>query len=277
MVGRYADICHANMRYHSGKLYDQLITGVPRDNPLDLAYITFLIEGPFRSFQDRISLETIEIEGVHKFYLRCTKLDTWPANVIYNFCIATRVPVEFSAILPLWGKMVEAGVNQSLAFLVASRVYKRGEKTLDPADFSPDPWEWKLDSLYCPNSGHFWFDPTSGWEPILLGEPLINAFTANYKANPAGCTPCNSIWGKVKPTDRDRLSHKTVKQLSDHFGFTKSDNPCAEVKISVDEFVPAHDDFFDDIIVDDFDDDDDDDDFDDDDDEIFDVDDDDDI
>lgn len=256
---KFHDICHAQMQYHKPGYYDHLITAVPRDQPLDLAYISWLIDGPFRAFRDRISLESIEVDGQQKYYLRCTKLDTWPANVIYNFCIATRFPIEYAYMLPFWGKLTAAGVNESLAFLVAVRIGYGGDYYEDQGPKFPegDPWEWKLTQIGCP-TGHFWFDPTSAWKTLLFGEPLVKEFTDSYKKNPRGSRPTNRIWGTIDRQDGQGLVGKTVKELSDLFGFTKAGEKSTIEQI-VESYIPVEpvdEDDIADMLDDDFDDDD---------------------
>jgi hypothetical protein len=244
-------ICHAQMQYHKPGCYDQIITSIPMSEPLDLSYITFLIDGPFRAFRDRISLESIEVDGEQKYYVRCTKLDTWPSNVIYNFCIATRVPVEYPYMLPFWDKLSAAGVDETLAWLIACRIsYGGNVYDVDGLKLPEgDPWGWKLHQIHCP-SGHFWIDPTSAWKPILFGEPLVKQFSENYKKNPRSCRPTNKIWGSIKQTEGQALIGKTVKELSDFFGFTKVGEK-STIQHMVDSFAQAvPDDEEDDLLVD---------------------------
>ena len=236
---RWLDICHARLFNMDVGLYDQLMTAVPCDSDLDLSYITYLIDGPFRAFRDRISLETIEVQGPagddqKKYYLHCTKLDTWPANVLYNFCIASRTPIEFDFIVKAWGQLVSAKVDEALAFQVASRLafrYKGNSYRSDRPVPLGDPWDWKLDVINCP-MGHFWFDPTANWKNIMDGTPVLEMFTNNYKDNTEDCTPCNVIWGMSDPETTKKLVGKTVKELSQHFGLIPSDE---EVKAKSDK------------------------------------------
>jgi hypothetical protein len=242
---KFAVICHADMQYHERGVYDHLITGVPFAQDLDLEYIQFLINGPFRQFKDRIHLESED----DKFYLHCDKLDTWPSNALFNFCIATRTPIEYPDMIITWGKMVAAGVDQSLAMLLASRMTYKGEgyyeyKAIKLEDTSP--WSWKLRTIHCP-TGHFWFDPVSSWKTLLNGEPEVKAFTANYKDAPKACRPTNVIWGKSDRDEAHLLVGKTVKEISDHFGLTPGEGK-STIEQMVENFVHLDDDDDDDLL-----------------------------
>lgn len=247
-------ICHGAMSRHSSKVYDNIITAVPRDGEYELKYIQWLIDGPFRTFKDRIFLETfVDKKGITSYYLRCTKLDTWPANVLYNFCIATRSPIEYPWMFEAWSKMVDAGVNPAIAMLFACRSKPRSYYLA--YDYgNGDPWDWKLSNFDCPY-GHFWFDNTADWSTVINGEPLIQEFRKNFKDHPTSVCPANVIWGTITQDDSLKMVGKTVKELSDRFIQAK---PEPALFIPDDNFKPNLEDEYGE---DEFDDDDDDDDF----------------
>jgi len=203
--------CHAVMYDHDSFVYDQLITAVTSSRPIDIEFLKYLIHGPYHQFNDRISIETIDED----YFIRCRDLSTWPANVLYNFCIATRVPIEFPHFIDDWWKLNRADVDPGLAFLIVCR------NTYGNHRVPPDPWSWKLTDLYCPG-GHFPFDAVSRWDTWIKGVPLLKSYSANFKDNPSGVTPSNTIWGKETPEAANALVGKTVKELSEHFGLIES-------------------------------------------------------
>lgn len=196
-----AKICHAEMKYHPVGKYDELLTAVPRSSTESLSYLQGLVDGPFRQYKDLISLK--QREGVYYFHV--TGLDKFPAKALYNFCIATRVPIEFSENVQRWQHLVNLGVDPNLAYLISARDLTHGIPR----------WETKMNDLAVPSIGHWWFNQNSDWEPLIVGK--ITADTISYKMGPSHCTPTNKIWGEV---DRDfyyRLRHMTIKKLQEHF------------------------------------------------------------
>lgn len=246
------------MCYHEANTYDQLLTAVPCDQALDLAYITFLIDGPFRAFRDRIFLEQHE----DKYYLRCDKLDTWPANVLFNFCIATRTPIEFPHVVKAWGQLAQAGVNEALAIILASKFtfLKLGSGYNRKRDVPEgDPWDWKLDQFEGP-LGHFWFDPVSKWTTLINGLPLIAEYSRDYRSRPPEVTPTNKIWGLAEKDVLLSMIGLTVREITEKLDLTKSgvsviDQMIADYKMPKPAILDFADDFDDD---DNFDEDDDD-------------------
>lgn len=166
-------ICHADMRYtHAG--YDYLVTAVPKNDNVSLSYLRMLIHGPFKSVSDLIFLTKVK----DQHYLMCSNLERWPAPVLFNFCIASRVPTEFPDKLDGWKKLVSEGYPEVLAFCMS---HSTGGK----------PFK---DKRYFPEHGHDWFDPSSDWNRIIEGTPDLTA--KDYKSSPGSITPCNVIWGK---------------------------------------------------------------------------------
>lgn len=182
-----SEICHASMRYEKDN-WDQLVTAVPKSDQLSLEYLRMLIRGPFRSMAHLIRLDRVK----DNYYIHCMSLDLWPANVLFNFCIASRIPIEFDYFLKPWATRCEAGFDATLAFLLT---YSYGKTPKD-----------KVRSFYNDRVGHLWLDPASSWTNILHGE-FINP-SAPFKTNPNGVTPTNCIWGISE-------DYKKLKTMSD--------------------------------------------------------------
>jgi hypothetical protein len=83
--------CHSVMG-NSGKAgkYDIMYNGIPYKEGLEMDFVRALIAGPFRNWSDQIELLQVE----DHFVLKIINLDKFPANVLYNFCIACRYPLE---------------------------------------------------------------------------------------------------------------------------------------------------------------------------------------
>lgn len=187
------EVCHAKLWSHDPGFTD-LITAVPVADEVSLAYLRMLIHGPFKAMGDLISLEQ---QGEYH-YLHCSDLDKWPANVLYNFCIASRVPIEHEYLLAGWHTLCKQGYDQVLAFLLSYSY--GGNLKAKKRDF--------------PNLCHFWFDPSSNWKCILSGS--CDTSEVSFKKNPKRSIPCNVIWGK--DPDAYRMSAKSNQQISDLHG-----------------------------------------------------------
>lgn len=178
MVAHNIDICHAQMCY-DGEGWNDMITAVPKHDELSLEYLRMLVRGPFRSMSDLIKIDRIK----DNYYLHLMSLDKWPANVLMNFCIASRTPIEFDFLLSNWAKRCEAGFEPTLAFLLT---YSYGY----------DPYSKKQHtgrSFNMHRSGHMWLDPASKWSNILNG--LFEGASKPFKTHPQSSRPTNIIWG----------------------------------------------------------------------------------
>lgn len=178
-------VCHTNMRF-TPIGYDHLVTAVPKSDKVSLSYLRMLIHGPFRAMSDLIHL-VLTKDGC---YLQCSDLKRWPAPVLFNFCVASRVPIEFQNILDLWVDLLEDGYPDTLAFLLSH---------------STGGQPFKAYRQY-PQHGHFWFDPSSDWRLILDGKPDLSG--PNYHQHPGEITPSNVIWGKS-------YDYEVVRKLDD--------------------------------------------------------------
>lgn len=195
-VHHFKEVCHASMSYATAGSVDELITAVVREDARSLAYIRMLISGPFRSFSDLISLEFSN----NHYFIRCSSLDKWPANVLYNFCIATRAPLEKPEMFERWDKLLAKGVDPTLAFLISAST----------TGVNPIVWHFTYQS-------HFWFDPSADWRAIINGEPMN--FSQPYTVDPRQCQPTNLIWGKKEPAFSAEIrAHTGLDELSAYFG-----------------------------------------------------------
>lgn len=207
-------ICHAKMaltpRTEPG-LYDQLLTAMPHTDPVSMAYLNWLVEGPFRRFADRIHYR--KVDGL--WYIHVDLAD-FPANVMYNFCIATRGPIEWKALLTTWDKLIQAGVSRELAFLCARFVscYTRsGDDMLSsyqPDNLGPLDWQLKYDFN---DTGHIWLDFNSDWGRVISGNPDPTTFKDPYKVDNTGCRPTNRIWGYGSREFFSGLKSKTAREV----------------------------------------------------------------
>jgi hypothetical protein len=185
-------ICHNKMPYLN-KGFDHLITAAPKVDEISLAYLRMLISGPFRSVSDLIAIEQYE----DKFYINCSNLSKWPANVLYNFCIATRTPIEFSMLLPRWHDLVQEGYNETLAFLLSASTF--GSK-----------FEYNRSMLQS-RYGHMWLDEATCWAKVISGS--MSRITSDFKTSPGACKPCNIIWTGSQSMERFRkMSDKDISE-----------------------------------------------------------------
>lgn len=187
-------VCHADMRY-TQKGYDYLVTAVPRIDNVSLKYLRMITHGPFKAFSDLITLGKFK----DQYYLQCSELKKWPAPVLFNFCVASRVPIEFQDQLDGWSNLIDEGYPEVLSFLmshsVGGGVFKHNR--------------------YFPDHGHHWFDPSSDWKNIISGTPDLTGL--NYRSFPTSVTPSNAIWGKSD--DHAIISSFDNVKAAEYFGF----------------------------------------------------------
>lgn len=187
-IVRNLAICHACIS-DMGTGWDDMITAVPKSDELSLEYLRMLIRGPFRSLADLIKLD--KVDG--NYYLHLMSLEKWPASVLMNFCIASRIPIEFNFLLPAWAKRCEAGFNPTLAWLLTYSfgvVYGENAQHTDRTFRHARP-------------GHMWLDAASSWRNILDG--TFQSVARPYKTHPTDVTPTNSIWGTSPDYNKLRL------------------------------------------------------------------------
>lgn len=203
-------ICHANMRHATKNKWDEAYLAVPKTDKLSMKYIRWLIAGPFQQFKKHIRLHKIldEVLGVcdGKYYIHVTGLDKLPANVLYNFCIASRAPIEFRPTLELWDNLMGLGVPPNLAIILA------GFSSIDTPITSLD------DHLLCvgpQHVGHWWLDLSLNWNTVLTNTPT--EFSSPFKVYPHGCTPTNCIWGFGSSQDTYEKFKLSIRELMEMF------------------------------------------------------------
>jgi hypothetical protein len=182
-----AEICHASMGYMKSG-FDHLVTAVPKTSEVSLDYLRMLIRGPFRAYSHLIHLK----QSGDKYYFQCDNLAEWPANVLYNFCIATRIPIEHEGYLTPWKKLCDDGYDSTLAFLLA----------------------WR-DNLNAPgvkgyaNQNHLWVDTSSDWSLVVSGQ-MVKTSTS-FKDKPLATRPTNCIWGYCPDAARELAKMSPVE------------------------------------------------------------------
>lgn len=200
---RFADICHANLYNLNQDKHQELITAVPVQTEASLKYIRALINGPFREWFSYIDLCVYQ-DGNH--YIHMTDLDKIPSPVVYNFCIATRVPIEYYDVVENFCRLVsEFDVDERVALCISARVL---DKNFD--------LDTKLEEMTVPSDGHFWFDHTSSWRTIIEGQLKLDGYES-YKKAPHKCRPCNIIWGKDTKDTLQRYCEMTIGELAKEF------------------------------------------------------------
>ena len=208
-VEYFSRVCHSDMKY-ARPGYDGFITAVPKDDDTSLSYLRMLIHGPFRAFSDNINLE----QRQKRYFLRCTSLDKWPANVLYNFAIASRVPIEHAELLKAYQPIVDIGADPTLAFLLSYEAQFLERFFKGWGDLGIE-----LPSVNAYNTNHMWIDSTSSWSRLLNGDMGAKAFHASYKKiamNSFHFGTSNAIWGY--DYERYNVHNKTLVEISEHFG-----------------------------------------------------------
>jgi hypothetical protein len=189
-----------NMRFHLPG-FDHLVTAYPDQSLNAMRYVRMLMHGPFKAFGDLISLK----QHKHRTYIQVDDLGKWPANVLFNFCIASRVPVEYPQLLGRWVELVKAGYPEVLAFLLS---------------YSTDGKPFKVSREF-PSRNHFWFDPPAEWTKIMAGTPDLDA--PSFKDSPFAMLPTNQIWGKSDV--HYRLAEMTDGKVAEYFDIKLAEKP----------------------------------------------------
>lgn len=196
------EICHAQLTYYNPG-YQHIITAFPKQGELDIKYIRMLISGPFRAFSDLISLNVFE----DNYYIQVDHLDRVPAKVLYNFMIASRVPIEFDHLYNNWTELCKAGYPEVLAWLLS---YSTNGKPFKGERFH-----------FFPRYNHFFIDNASDWKRILSGNPDMKS--PSFYENPKETRPCNVIWGMSD--DYRKIMHMDDEQVVEFFGLKIAEKP----------------------------------------------------
>lgn len=241
-------MCHAQVGYAEAKRYDTMLTAFYAVTEREFAWFDFLKNRLFRDYADRLELVDSGIpikaadipdkdlyeknkgymfphkdaayEGKTWHYIKITKLDTIPANVVYDFCIATRVIIEYKVQFTNWNTLVAAGCDPGLAYRLCYSISKGndylGRGGDAPDEFLKDPLGFKITALQA-GHGHWAYDLDAGFDSIILGKMVADKVSPlSYKEHPGSSRPCNVLWGNVA-RDVQKYEGKTVKQLMDEF------------------------------------------------------------
>lgn len=197
------------MKYAPIGVFDEMLTAVPNSSEPSINYIKCLIDGPFRQFKDQINVNQRDKD----YYVHVTDLGIFPASILYNFCIATRAPIEFGESVSRWQKLVDMGVDPNLALLISARnlISKSGLYTNNPT------WDCVMSNLLTPSTGHWWFNHNSAWDTVIVGKLPIMHPRYSYKQAPKSCAPTNYIWGDLDRELGRKLTTMTIKEMQEHF------------------------------------------------------------
>lgn len=188
-------VCHANM-YYDGVGWDDLITAVPKSDETSIAYQRMLINRPFKAFSDLISLKRQD----EFYYIHVTDLANWPANVLFNYVIATRIPIEKPKFLPAWHLGIALGIDPVLSFLLS---------------YSTEGEKFNGERFLGYTSNHNWFDMGSDWSRIIKGN--MTKMSKPFKTHPHASLPCNVIWGVGEKYNKG-LTHLTAEEICNLYG-----------------------------------------------------------
>lgn len=192
------EVCHANLKYHITGVFDELITAVPRTEPHELGYVQALIDGPFQKWKDLIELVQLT---TGQYYLHIKDLNQIPSKVVYNFCIASRAPIEFPAIVSRWDDLIKGDIHPSVALCVSAR----------------ELFNNKMASLLAPAHGHWWFQANHDWRTIIQGNPKKLDDCPSFSEKPYSSAPADIIWGMGDRTELKDYLKLTVDELDKKF------------------------------------------------------------
>lgn len=168
----YNEACHASLMNQKGGVYDELVTRTGPTTPQNQTYLQGLLNGPFKNFAQYVTL--------HDGYLHVQQLDKWPAKVLFNFCIATRLGMEYPSIVE---KLDQADPIKDLVEKMSA----------GKSDF---PFNFNSNHLFFSFEHGYWNQHPSDPGRILSGDMNIDPAASTYKQYPRYCRPCNTIWRK---------------------------------------------------------------------------------
>lgn len=201
---KIADVCHASIVYYKRDEWDEMLTAVPHSRPNDILYLQWLIQGPFKRWKDYFQLK----QALGCYYIHILGLDVVPANVLYNFVIATRMPIEQPETITHWRKLADLGLSDGLAFCIAGMT--------DP-DLGVSGLHETMTMVGPQHAGHWWYQGCSDWNLIIAGTPLDDLITeSSYKDSPAACYPADVIWGNNQNTYQ-LFKSSTLHELKEMF------------------------------------------------------------
>lgn len=173
-------VCHFQLPMSAYNTYDQLITSYPVKDEVDLKFFNFMKNYLYKKWTSYILLEQTEDD---KYYIRVTNLSEFPANVLYNLCICSRIIVERPQYLQFWDELVTLGVNNALAFALCRCTLQCPDKPL---------LDRTIDTIG--NDNHHWPFYTRLNLANLIANDLVDV-SKDYKLDPRKCIPTNTIWG----------------------------------------------------------------------------------
>lgn len=195
---RLVEVCHADLKYHELGVFDELITACPRQEDHEIAYIRALINGPFQKWKDVIEL--VQTASGY-YYLHIKDLSQVPARVVFNFCIASRAPIEFKGILDRFKDLIGGGIHPSVALAVSGRSLLHN----------------RMENLLTPSSGHWWYQSNHDWAALVGGNPQNLDNCPSFKDNPTASAPADIIWGKGDPITLKSYLTVTIDKLDEKF------------------------------------------------------------
>jgi hypothetical protein len=191
-------VCHANLRFVTAGVYDQLITSYLAKTDIDEKFFNFMKNVMYRKYAEFIHLERSDDDVP---YIRISDLDKIPANVVYNFCICSRMIVEYPKTVKKWSMLCDLGFHPSLALAVSrAELPKKADGSINPDVIVTD--------VGC-DYEHWPFYLKSSIRALIKGEMLTTA--ASFKSRPMQCIPTNKIWGDAP--DLRELKGKTLNEF----------------------------------------------------------------
>lgn len=167
-------VCHQKVRYAKANVYDQMITSCP---VVHEKFHNWLMTELFGEWSDHFHLEFYG--KTKKPYIRISDLATIPANVLYNFCIASRIPLEFPKTTQFWEEMVSVrGLHPGFALAICRMHIEKGALANNETNWN-----------------HWPIDTTCSLYPLTTYKVDPNTLTEMFKAHPTQVTPTNRIWG----------------------------------------------------------------------------------
>lgn len=167
------NLCHKKLREVEPGFYDNLITSWPKD---DKEFFLFLTNFLYRNWAQYIHRKTDP--KTKKKYILVTDLDKIPANVLQNFCIASRMPVEFPHNIVRMKELMNEGLHPCFAF------------ALRQAQTNPNGTVLIISSF----QDHSPMSNTSSLRTLVSCEPVL--LSVPFKEEPKKVTPTNCIWGE---------------------------------------------------------------------------------
>lgn len=188
-------VCHAELQYSViGNKCDQIITSYPVKRDLEIRFFNFMADILYQSWGQYFHLE-YRTDG--QPYIRISDLDKIPAKIVMNFCICSRIPMEFSRYLTSWGELVDQGLHPSFALATC----RLGTTNLDRVIYNTgrqDADHWPL------------WPGVSLKRLLITGPDFRNYSAASFKSKPSLCCPTNTIWGETT-NDLRELQGSTLR------------------------------------------------------------------